>query len=841
MHPNPEEAATIFIVDDDVGMLRLIQKGLKREGYATAAASSGQEAIEWLCRNRADLMLLDLKLQDIEGKELIKHLDVIGRTIPFIIITGQGDERVAVEMMKQGAMDYLVKDIQFLDFVPTVVEHALRQIEQQRRLVTAEEELRNFEKRFSTVFRVSPVAISISRIETGEFVEVNDAWLKTLGYAQEEVIGKTSVDLRFWASIQERENMLAELKSKGELRDLELQFARKDGSKGWLLLSSEIIEFGGGKYILGLGMDITERKRNEARLRQQAQMLDLSHDAILMWHGKGIIDSWNKGATELYGYEPEEAIGQVSHTLLKTVFPVPWAEIEGKLKVKSFWEGEFNHTTKGGREVIVSSRLQRVPGSGEELCILESNRDITDRKRAEGVLRLFIEHAPAGVAMFDREMRYLAASNLWRQDYGLGDNIVGRSHYELFPDLPERWKAAHERALTGEVLRKEQDPYIRDGKTQWLKWEVRPWYNEKGEVGGILIAAENVTGRVEAEQALQSSEQRLRKEYAFNSALLRTTRALIVGINPKAQVIHFNKAFEDTTGYSSQDIQGKNFLDELLVPEEVETVKQVFHALLTEKRPSNYVNFICCRDRSRRLISWSNDVLLDEQGNVELVIGTGIDVTEQKRLEREVVEASDQEQRRIGRDLHDGLGQHLTALELFSHGLLQELKRQAPGLVPRFQELGAQLRQTVREARALSHGLSPVSAYPEGLMNALTQLAAKTEALTNISCRVECDPPMLLNDLNVATHLFRISQEAINNALKHGKPRNIVVRLRDGADRWELTVEDDGRGFSASGKKGKGMGLAVMKHRAEMIGATLEIASSPRKGTQIICTLRKQA
>src|SRR5437899_997137 len=104
---------TVFIVDDDRGLLRLIQKALQREGFATASAVSGSEALAWLGCNQAALMLLDLKLQDIEGKDLVQRLAAAGQCPPFIIITGQGDERVAVEMMKRGARDYLVKDVDF--------------------------------------------------------------------------------------------------------------------------------------------------------------------------------------------------------------------------------------------------------------------------------------------------------------------------------------------------------------------------------------------------------------------------------------------------------------------------------------------------------------------------------------------------------------------------------------------------------------------------------------------------------------------------------------------------------------------------------------------------------
>ncbi|MGZ5544437.1 MAG: response regulator [Limisphaerales bacterium] len=132
------KSARLFIVDDDAGLVRLMQKTLDREGYVTSSASSGKEAIGWLANNDANLMLLDLKLQDMQGHELVEKLTSVRRDVPFIIITGQGDERVAVEMMKRGALDYIVKDTQFIEFVPTVVRRALEKLETARRLSAAQ-------------------------------------------------------------------------------------------------------------------------------------------------------------------------------------------------------------------------------------------------------------------------------------------------------------------------------------------------------------------------------------------------------------------------------------------------------------------------------------------------------------------------------------------------------------------------------------------------------------------------------------------------------------------------------------------------------------------------------
>ena len=139
-------SSTIFVVDDDRGLLRLIEKALQRANFKTASADSGHDAIRWLVNNSADLMLLDLKLQDIEAKELINHLADTKRSVPFIIITGQGDERVAVDMMKRGALDYLVKDAHFLEFLPEVVQRATNHLARGRQLAAAIAEREELER-----------------------------------------------------------------------------------------------------------------------------------------------------------------------------------------------------------------------------------------------------------------------------------------------------------------------------------------------------------------------------------------------------------------------------------------------------------------------------------------------------------------------------------------------------------------------------------------------------------------------------------------------------------------------------------------------------------------------
>jgi len=244
-------------------------------------------------------------------------------------------------------------------------------------------------------------------------------------------------------------------------------------------------------------------------------------------------------------------------------------------------------------------------------------------------------------------------------------------------------------------------------------------------------------------------------------------------------------------------------------------------------------------DEKVRHVQLMGEAVAVRKGRTVKIVGTLMDITERMELQQEALEAREREQRRFGRDLHDGLGQRLTALELFGQALVNDVKTKAPYLSLQAQNLTSQLREAVTEARLLSHGLSPVPLEDDGLVRALEQLANGVCTMTKINCRLFCESPVLLSDVTAATQLYRIAQEAVNNGLKHSGASRISIFLSHRAGRIELRIEDNGSGYSVRGNDDTGMGMRVMKYRAEMIGATLEVHPAPRRGLCVACSLWK--
>ena len=210
---------------------------------------------------------------------------------------------------------------------------------------------------------------------------------------------------------------------------------------------------------------------------------------------------------------------------------------------------------------------------------------------------------------------------------------------------------------------------------------------------------------------------------------------------------------------------------------------------------------------------------------------------ETRRLEGEVIAAGERERHTIGADLHDGLGQLLTAVEFMCAALKAATPATRPAGAGRLDEMGGLPRDAVAQTRFLARGLVPLGGGPDALQTGLAELASRTNSLRKIRCDFECPAPVLLPDDAATGHLYRIAQEAVNNALKHSGAGRILLRLQAADGRLELQIADDGVGLSGKQAPTAGVGLGLMRHRAGVIGAALRVDSKPRGGVTITCSL----
>jgi len=220
---------------------------------------------------------------------------------------------------------------------------------------------------------------------------------------------------------------------------------------------------------------------------------------------------------------------------------------------------------------------------------------------------------------------------------------------------------------------------------------------------------------------------------------------------------------------------------------------------------------------------------------------TGIihDLTRRKALEGQVLEVSAQEQQRIAQELHDGVGQQLTGLSLLADALAQRVPQSLPSEHALAVKLTRGLEDTHQQVRALSRGLIFTDVDPEALRVALQDLVRRTTDQTGVECTLTFPRKIRLKDSMTAKHLYRIVQEAVSNALRHGRARHIWVRLRSANGHLQLSVRDDGVGVSETSDGGQGMGIPTMRYRANMISGILQVRAAKNGGTLVTCTLRK--
>ncbi len=606
--------------------------------------------------------------------------------------------------------------------------------------------------------------------------------------------------------------------------------------------------------------DITERKQAEEALREsQAQFRTLA-DAIpqLCWmaNADGYLFWYNQRWYEYTGTTPEQMEGwgwQSVHN--PDTLPKVLERWKRSITTGEPFDMVFPLRGADGTFRPFLTRVMPVKDAeGKVVRWFGTNTDISAQKQAEEALqeseerlRLFIEHAPAGLAMFDREMRYLSASRRWKTDYGLGDrDLQGSFHYEVFPEVPDEWKAAHRRGLAGEVLRGEADAFVRaDGSVQWVQWEVRPWYGKTGEVGGIVIFSEEITERKRAEQALRSSEQRW-------ATTLQSIGDAVISTNSVGNIEFMNDVAERLTGWSLPEATGRHLSTVFSIVQEVTRIvpESPVAKVLRSGKVVGLANHtvLINRDGTEIPIEDCAAPIRDRSGRIEGVVLVFHDVVEQRQTEKALrisdrLATTGRLAATIAHEIHNPLDAVSNLLYLIAQGTQEDLTRQyastASGELVRITQMTHRMLAFQREAAR------PVPVKIGEILGSVAALYERKITSANVTLKQQIDYDGYI--LALPGELRQMFANLVGNAIEAVAPRcgTITVRAYPSCD-WRrqrrglrVIVADDGPGipaevrakifepfFTTKGESGTGLGLWIASEILRKYDGTLHLRTS---------------
>lgn len=490
----------------------------------------------------------------------------------------------------------------------------------------------------------------------GHIFLANPAAERILGLSLDEMQGRSSIDPR-WHAIREDGSafpgeqhpaMLA-LKTGKPIQDIVMGvFHPRESAYRWILVNA-MPEFRNDEptpyRVYATFTDITENKQAEEKLRDSEEFLRLAYEAADLGIWKNDLASgvvyFDERARAHYGFDRlETTLSEV----MSRIHPDDAARLGSEIAAATAPTGSGKFATEyrvihpdgSVRWLAIGIRVT-FEGAGQQRRALVgygTSRDITERKRAElalrrseHVLRLFVEHAPAAIAMLDTQMRYIAASHRYLRDYGLGEqDVTGHSHYEIFPEIPERWKEIHQRCLGGEIEHAEADPFPRaDGSLDWVRWEIRPWYESEGRVGGLLLFSEVITERKQVENALRESEEKYR-------ALINGMNDTVWVIDKNARILDANDTAIKMLGYSREELLTMQIpdIDASLAPEQIQQ-------MLDKMTADQQQRFETCHKAKdgREIPVEISSSLVSYMGKM-VVMSIARDITERKQAEEKL-------------------------------------------------------------------------------------------------------------------------------------------------------------------------------------------------------------
>jgi len=600
---------TILIIDDcleDRETYKHFLRQAESQVYRIIEFENGEDALAWCEQNWADAILLDYYLPTLDGLDIIRHLrrqqpDTIW---PIILLTGHSSTSLAVQALKLGAQDYLSKDQITQETLSQALRHVMQQVQVQQQLFRQNAQQQVL---FDLVLRMRQ------------------------SLKPQDVLDATTQDVCQF--LQGDRTVIYQFAS-----DWSGEIVSEFVKPGWPVTLTQQIQ------------DTCFQERAGALLYQQGHawaMADIEQANLTDCH-RQLLERYGIKANlvvPILQYIPAQADENLNPSLWGLLI------VHHCAAPHEWQEEEIVFVTQVAAHLSIAIQQANLHQQAQtelaERKRAEAEREQTSQQLQENLekLQLFVKYAPAGLAMFDCEMHYIIVSQQWLDmfDYPSKriEDYIGRSHYACYPDIPERWRKAHQRSLAGEIEVCEEDSITTsDGIVHWFRWETRPWYTANSEIGGIVISSEEITERKNALMALEERTSRLKLAQSASKSGVWDWDLITNELfwSPEYYALY---GLDPTTPSSYE-----NWLH-CIHPEDREQVSQKTLKAIHNGEPDIAVDFRVITSEPMRWFSARGRVIRNEAGEPVRYIGIAMDVTEQKQAEMALQESEDRFRRAI--------------------------------------------------------------------------------------------------------------------------------------------------------------------------------------------------
>ncbi len=557
-----------------------------------------------------------------------------------------------------------------------------REMGWKNQLSHSEKRFKDSEDRFRSIVEFTPMVIYISEGIEQIASYINSYTIDLLGYSRNDIrcaeawwpLAYPDEDYREQVKQEWNRRVSQAILNQTSIEPMETRVRCKNGAEKYMIWGYHST----GTQNWTFGLDITAQKQLEINLdRERCRLKNIikaTNVGTWEWHVQTGMVHFNERWAQMLGYTLKELEPLSIKTWQSLAHPDDLKLSEQKLQdhfngITPYYEIELRVLHKDGHWIWVLDQGQVIEWGedGQPVVMVGSHQEVTERKKLtlsldekQQQLQLFIQHAPAALLMLDENMCHLAASKRWLDDYRVNEDIIGKYHYEVFPEVPEQWKIGHQRALQGEVLKAQGERFVRfNGEIQWVNWEVRPWRRHNGTIGGIAIFSEDVTNLVSAHKEIEALNKNLEQKIQERTYELQTERKALLASEHKFHMAMYNAPVGiglltrgggwldvnpqlcNYLGYSETELIHLDF-QSVIHPEDWPTCLTYQQQLLQQTSVSFTFEVRYVHKNGQTVWAYNGlSSIIDESHQTCYLISQVIDITEQKQAELELQQSQE--------------------------------------------------------------------------------------------------------------------------------------------------------------------------------------------------------